>query len=51
MFKKVLTVLAIAFAAYYLLTDPSAAAGAVSGAGNAVAQGFEAIITFFTELF
>jgi hypothetical protein len=50
-FKKVLTVLAIAFAAYYLITDPRAAAGAVSGAGSAVASGFEAIITFFTSLF
>ncbi len=51
MFKKVLTVLAIAFAAYYLITDPAAAAGAVSGAGEAVASLFESIITFFTELF
>ncbi|MGH8774021.1 MAG: hypothetical protein ACRDWI_02255 [Jiangellaceae bacterium] len=51
MFKKVLTILAIAFAAYYLLTAPSSAADAVSGAGSALADGFEAIITFFTELF
>lgn len=50
-FKKVLTILAIAFAAYYLLTEPSGAANAVSGALSAVADGFESIITFFTELF
>jgi hypothetical protein len=50
-FKKVLTILAIAFAAYYLLTEPSGAADAVSGALSAVADGFESIITFFTELF
>jgi hypothetical protein len=49
--KKVLTILAIAFAAYYLLTAPSSAADAVSGAFSAVADGFEALITFFTELF
>jgi hypothetical protein len=49
--KKVLTVLAIAFAAYYLITAPAAAASAVSGAGAAVASVFESIITFFTELF
>ncbi|HEU4541252.1 MAG TPA: hypothetical protein VFR23_09005 [Jiangellaceae bacterium] len=51
MFKKVLTVLAIAFAAYYLITAPSAAADAVSGAASAVASVFESVITFFTELF
>ncbi len=51
MIKKVLAILAIAFAAYYLLTAPTSAADAVSGAASAVADGFEAIITFFTELF
>lgn len=51
MFKKVLTVLAIAFAAYYLITAPEAAASAVSGAGGAVASVFESIIDFFTALF
>lgn len=51
MFKKVLTVLAIAFAAYYLISSPASAAAAVQGALGAVALGFEAIITFVTELF
>ncbi|HEX6327282.1 MAG TPA: hypothetical protein VFZ72_11995 [Jiangellaceae bacterium] len=51
MFKKVLTVLAIAFAAYYLITAPEAAADAVSGAASAVASLFESVIRFFTELF
>jgi hypothetical protein len=50
-FKKVLTVLAIAFAAYYLITAPAAAADAVAGAGEAIASVFNSIITFFTELF
>lgn len=50
-FKRVLTVLAIAFAAYYLITAPQSAANAVSGAGSAVGDGFEAIIVFFTSLF
>jgi len=49
--KKVLTVLAIAFAAYYLITAPQAAASAVAGAGAAVAGVFESIIQFFTALF
>jgi hypothetical protein len=49
--KKVLTILAIAFAAYYLITEPSGAADAVSGAGAAVGDAFESVITFFTELF
>ena len=51
MFKRVLTILAIAFAAYYLFTNPTAAANAVQGALGAVAGAFEAIITFVTELF
>ena len=51
MFKRVPTILAVAFAAYYLLTEPSSAADAVSGALSALADGFDAIITFFTELF
>lgn len=51
MLKKVLTVLAIAFAAYYLITAPSAAADAVSGAASAIADLFQSIIVFFTELF
>lgn len=50
-FKKVLTVLAIAFAAYYLISSPEGAAAAIRGALGAVALAFEAIITFVTELF
>lgn len=51
MAKKVLTGLVIAFAAYYLVTEPEGAADAVSGAGEAVADAFDSIVTFFTELF
>lgn len=49
--KKVLTILAVAFAVYYILTSPSSAADAVSAALSALASGFNAVITFFTELF
>jgi len=49
--KKVLTILAVAFAVYYILTSPSSAADAVSAALSALASGFNAVITFFTQLF
>ena len=49
--KKVLAALAIAFLAYYLITQPQAAADAVSAAAAAIVSAFNSIITFFTELF
>jgi hypothetical protein len=49
--KKVLAALAIAFVAYYLITEPQAAADAVSAAASALVSAFNSIITFFTELF
>jgi hypothetical protein len=49
--KKVLAALAIAFAVYYLITEPQGAADAVSGAASVVVDAFNSIITFFTELF
>lgn len=51
MAKKALTGLVIAFAAYYLVTEPAGAADAVSGAGAAVGEAFDSVVTFFTELF
>lgn len=51
MFKRVLTVLAIAFAAYYIITAPAAAASVVSAAGGVILSLFESIITFFSALF
>ncbi|HEU4489666.1 MAG TPA: hypothetical protein VFR74_02245 [Jiangellales bacterium] len=49
--KKVLAALAIAFLAYYLITQPQAAADAVSAAAAAIVSAFNSIITFFSELF
>ena len=51
MAKKALTALAVAFAAYYMLKEPENAAAAVSGAGVAVGDAFESLVTFFTALF
>jgi hypothetical protein len=51
MVKKVLIWLAIAFAVFYLISQPSSAADAIKGAANGVEAAFNAIITFFTSLF
>lgn len=44
--KKTAGLLVVAFAVFYLLTSPEAAADAVRGAGSAVATGFEKFIQF-----
>ncbi|MBD0292416.1 MAG: hypothetical protein ICV70_02430 [Jiangellaceae bacterium] len=49
--RKLLIILAVAFAVYFLLTAPSTAADAVAGVGSALAEGFQSVVTFFTELF
>jgi hypothetical protein len=49
--KKVLVGLVIAFAAFYLLTQPAGAADAIKGAASVVGVAFEGIITFLTALF
>lgn len=49
--KKVVTWLVIAFVAFYLITNPEEAAGAVRGAGGLIGDGFEALIRFFTTVF
>ena len=49
--KKVLVGLVIAFAAFYLLTQPAGAAEAIKGAASAVGVAFESLISFFTALF
>jgi hypothetical protein len=51
MIKKTLIWLAIAFAVFYLISQPSSAAGAIKGAGSGVEAAFNSIITFFTSLF
>ena len=51
MVKKTLFWLVIAFAVFYLISQPSSAAGAIKGAASGVGAAFTSIITFFTTLF
>jgi len=50
MMKKVLGALVVAFALFYMLTQPQAAAEAVRGAIGVVGDAFTATITFITAL-
>jgi uncharacterized membrane protein len=49
--KKLLIWLLIAFAAFYLFTQPENAADAVGGAFSAVGDAFGSMITFLSALF
>jgi hypothetical protein len=49
--KKGLTLLVVAFAAFYLFTQPEGAANALEGAGEGVMTAFEQIVRFLTALF
>ena len=49
--KKLLGVVVIAFALFYLLTQPAAAADVVKGAGGVVEDAFNAVIAFISALF
>ena len=49
--KKLLGVLAIAFAVFYMMTQPQAAADAVRGAVSIVGNAFDAVIAFISALF
>jgi hypothetical protein len=49
--KKLLGVVAVAFALFYLLTQPQAAADAVRGSIAVVGDAFDALTTFITALF
>lgn len=49
--KKLLIWLVIAFAAFYLISQPENAADAVTGAFSAVGDAFGSVITFLTALF
>ncbi len=51
MIKKLLIWVAIAFVAFYLVTQPTGAADAVKGAASGVESAFGSIITFFSSLF
>ena len=49
--KKLLGGVVIAFALFYLLTQPAAAAEVVKGAGRVVEDAFNALIAFISALF
>ncbi|AXT85547.1 hypothetical protein C6I20_10320 [Aeromicrobium sp. A1-2] len=48
--KKIITLLVVGFAIYYLLTAPAGAADAVSNAFGAVMDGFQQVGVFVNEL-
>jgi hypothetical protein len=48
--KRGVSLLVIAFCAFYLFTQPENAADAIKGALEAVAEGFHAVIRFFNAL-
>jgi preprotein translocase subunit SecG len=49
--KKALIILGIAFLVYFVLTQPEGLADVLGSIGDGIADFFEAVITFFTELF
>jgi hypothetical protein len=49
--KKVIAVIVIAFSAFYVFTQPEAAADAVRGAVEAVLNALEQLTRFVTALF
>jgi hypothetical protein len=49
--KRLLGGVAIAFALFYLLTQPQSAAEVVRGAGAVVGDAFNAVISFINALF
>ena len=49
--KKLMGGVVVAFALFYLLTQPQSAAEVVRGAGNVVGDAFNALIAFITALF
>lgn len=50
MIKKILTLLVVGFAVFYLLTEPAAAADAVSGAVEGVMHAFANVTVFVSQL-
>ena len=49
--QKLLVGVVVAFAAFYLLSQPAGAADAVKGAATGVGGAFESIIEFISALF
>lgn len=50
MLKKVITILVIGFAIYYLLTAPAGAAESIRNAFDAIMDAFGQVMVFFNEL-
>jgi len=48
--KRILLILVVLFALFYLINQPVGAAGAVRTVFGAVAKAFHAIVLFFTSL-
>lgn len=49
--KKIVTWLAIAFVAFYLITNPDSAAAAVRGIAGFFGNAFDSLIQFFSSTF
>ena len=49
--RKLLIVVAVAFAAWYLFTQPAQSANVVQSTLTMVTNAFDAVITFLTALF
>ncbi len=49
--RKVLVVVVVAFAAFYLFTEPQASADVVRNAVGVLGDAFQAIVSFLTALF
>lgn len=49
--KKGLVLVVVAFAVFYLLTQPEGAAQAIRGAAGAVIGAFEQVVRFISALF
>lgn len=49
--RKLLVVIVVAFAAFYLFTEPQASADVVRNAVGVLGQGAKAVVTFLTALF
>jgi hypothetical protein len=48
--KKIVGLLAIALLLFWVFTEPTSAAGTVSGIGTTLRDGAESVITFVTQL-
>lgn len=49
--KKLVIAVAVAFAVFYMMTQPTQAADAVRGAVSVVGDAFESLVAFISALF